>query len=64
LYSVKGGLTHLAAVGWGIKVKLERGEYTLILKAQHDAKEVKVPDLPELHAPRFNLDIEYKLTAI
>jgi hypothetical protein len=64
LYSVKGGLTHLAAVGWGIKVKLERGEYTLILKAQHDAKSVKVPDLPELHAPRFNLDIEYKLTAI
>jgi hypothetical protein len=64
LYGVKGGLTHLAVVGWGIKVKLEPGEYTLILKAQHDAESIKVPDLPVLHAPRFNLDIEYKLTAI
>jgi len=64
LYGVKGGFTRLAVVGWGIKVKLEPGEYTLILKAQHDAASIKVPGLPVLHAPRFNLDIEYKLTAI
>jgi hypothetical protein len=64
LYGVKGGFTHLAVVGWGIKVKLEPGEYTLILKAQHDSASINVPGLPVLHAPRFNLDIEYKLTAI
>jgi hypothetical protein len=64
LYGVKGGLTHLAVVGRGIKVKLEPGEYTLILKAQHDADSINVPGLPKLHAPRFNLNIEYKLTAI
>jgi hypothetical protein len=64
LYGVKGGFTRLAAVGWGIKVKLEPGEYTLILKSQHDATPIKPPRLPVLHSPRFNLDIEYKLTAI
>ena len=66
LYGVKGGFTHLAIVGWGIKVKLEasRSKYTLILKAEHDAGPVQVKGLPPLHAPRFNLDIEYQLTAI
>lgn len=64
LYGVKGGFTRLAVVGWGIKVRLDPGEYTLILKAEHDAKSINVPGLPPLHAPRFNLDIEYKLTAL
>jgi hypothetical protein len=65
LYGVKGGYTHLAIVAVGIKVKLEPGKYTVILKAQHDAKDLNVPGVPGvLHAPRFNLDIEYKLTAI
>jgi hypothetical protein len=64
LYGVKGGLTHLAIVGWGIKVKLEPGKYKLILKAEHEAEQVNVPGLPPLHAPRFKVDIEYTLTAI
>ena len=64
LYGVRGGDTSLAAVAWGIKVKLEPGEYTLILKAQHEARSITVPGLPKpLDAPSFNLDIEYKLTA-
>jgi len=64
LYGVKGGDTHLAIVGWGIKVKLEPGEYTLILKAQHEPASINVPGLPEpVYARSFNLDIEYKLTA-
>jgi hypothetical protein len=64
MYGVKGGFTHLAVVGWGIKVKLEPGKYKLTLTAQHEVGSVKVDDLPPLHAPRFNLDIEYQLTAI
>jgi hypothetical protein len=64
LYGVKGGFTRLAAVGWGIKVMLEPGEYTLILKSEHPADTIKVPPLPELYSPRFKLHIEYKLTAI
>jgi hypothetical protein len=67
LYNVKGGYTHLAIVAWGIKVKLEPGEYTLILKAQHDGtpegQPLKVRNL-DVYAKRFNLDIEYTLTAI
>jgi hypothetical protein len=62
-YKVKGGYTHLAVVAWGIKVKLEPGNYTLILKAKHDDESLIVRTLP-VHAPSFNLDIEYKLTAI
>jgi hypothetical protein len=67
LYGVQGGYTHLAVVGWGIKVKLEPGKYTLILKAQHgptpedqplDVQGLKVDVIP------FNLDIEYELKAI
>jgi hypothetical protein len=65
LYGVKGGFTHLAIVGWGIKVKLEPGKYRLILKAEHEAESITVPGLPgPLHSPRFNLDIEYTITAI
>lgn len=65
LYGVKGGFTHLAVVAWGIKVKLEPGKYKLILKAQHDAADISVPNGPgPIHAARFNLDIEYTLTAI
>jgi hypothetical protein len=62
-YKVNGGYTHLAIVAWGIKVKLEPGDYTLILKARHDAESLIVRTLP-VDAPSFNLDIEYKLTAI
>jgi hypothetical protein len=65
LYGVKGGFTHLAVVGWGIKVKLQGGKYTLTLRAEHDAKDIKVPGLRSpVYAPRFNLDIEYQLTAV
>jgi hypothetical protein len=65
LYGVKGGYTHLAIVGWGIKVRLEPGKYKLILKAQHEAESIDVEGLPEpLHSPRFNLDIIYTLSAI
>jgi hypothetical protein len=67
LYKVVGGYTHLAIVAWGIKVKLEPGKYTLILKAQHDPtpkdQPLKVRNL-NIDAGRFNLHIEYTLTAI
>ena len=68
LYRVRGGYTHLAIVAWGIKVKLlEPGEYELIMKAHHDGtpkdQPLKVKNL-EVPIARFNLDIEYTLTAI
>ena len=67
LYTVKGGYTHLAIVAWGIKVKLEPGKYTLILKAHHDATpqdRLYMVRNMKVDARRFNLDIEYMLTAI
>ena len=63
LYYVKGGYTHLAIVAWGIKVKLEPGKYTLILKAHHEAQALIVRKL-KVDVRSFNLDIEYNLTAI
>lgn len=66
-YSVNGGYTHLAIVAWGIKVKLEPGDYTLILKARHKPTPENQPLIVrklKVHAPSFNLDIECKLTAI
>jgi hypothetical protein len=65
LYGVRGGYTHLAVAALGIKVKLTPGKYTLVMKARHDGTP---PDQPleidglKIDVPRFNLDIEYKLT--
>jgi len=65
LYGVGGGYTHLAVVALGIKVKLKDGKYRLIMKAHHDgtSQPLKVDNL-EVDAPRFNLDLEYQLSAI
>jgi hypothetical protein len=62
-YKVKGGLTRLSCVGWGVKVKLEPGEYTVILKAKHPPAEIKAGGIT-FQILEFNLDIKYELTAI
>jgi hypothetical protein len=63
LYGVKGGYTHIAAVGWGIKIKLKRGKYIVTMQAHHDQVSLEVRGL-KFDAPSFNLNIEYEITAI